>query len=203
MNSLVIVGASGHGKVVADIAGKNGYSDIMFLDDNRAVKLCGGYKVIGECKDAINYRGADFIVAIGNTKIRRSLQTELNEANLHIVSLIHPNAIIASSVKIGIGTVVMAGAVLNPYTEIGKGCIINTCASVDHDCRIGDFVHVSVGAHVAGTVILGDNTWIGAGVTVSNNTEIVSDCMIGAGAVVVNSITECGTYVGVPARKLK
>lgn len=203
MNSLVIVGASGHGKVVADIAEKNGYSDILFLDDNHAVQSCGNYKVVGECKTAINYRGADFIVAIGNAKIRRSIQTELNEANLHIVSLIHPNAVIAPNVKIGIGTVVMAGAVLNPYTDIGKGCIINTCASVDHDCRIGDFVHVSVGAHIAGTVTIGNNTWIGAGATVSNNIEIVSDCMIGAGAVVVNNITECGTYVGVPVRKLK
>ena len=122
---------------------------------------------------------------------------------LHIVSLVHPSAVIAPNVKIGVGTVVMAGAVINPWTKIGQGCIINTCASVDHDCRIGDFVHVSVGAHVAGTVIIGDNTWVGAGATVSNNIEIVEDCMIGAGAVVIADITEHGTYVGVPAKKLK
>lgn len=203
MNNLVIIGASGHGKVVADIAKENGYTNIVFLDDNRAVESCGSYKVVGECKDAFNYKDADFIVAIGNTKIRCRIQSELSEADLHIVSLIHPAAIIASNVKIGIGTVVMAGAVLNPYTEIGQGCIINTCASVDHDCYIGDFVHVSVGSHIAGSVTVQENTWIGAGATISNNIEIVADCMIGAGAVVVENIHESGTYVGVPARLKK
>ena len=80
---------------------------------------------------------------------------------------------------------------------------MNTCASVDHDCCLGDYVHVSVGAHVAGTVIIGNSTWIGAGAVVNNNLHITDSCMIGAGAVVINDIVERGTYVGVPARKLK
>lgn len=203
MNNLVIVGASGHGKVIADIAEKAGYTDIVFLDDNPKAESCGIYKVVGRCKSALSYKNADFIVAIGNTKVRRKIQSELIEMGLHIVSLIHPAAVIAPNVKIGIGTVVMAGAVINPCTEIGQGCIVNTCASVDHDCRIGDYVHVSVGAHVAGTVIIEDNTWVGAGATVSNNVKIVQDCMIGAGAVAVVDIDEPGTYVGVPAKKIK
>lgn len=201
MNNLVIVGASGHGKVIADIAEKVGYSDIVFLDDNLEVESCGNYKVVGGCKSALSYKNADFIVAIGNTKIRRKIQSEFIEMGLHIVSLIHPSAVIASNVKIGVGTVVMAGAVINPCSVIGQGCIINTCASVDHDCRIGDYVHISVGAHVAGTVIIGDNTWVGVGATVSNNIEIVENCMIGAGAVVVKNIVESSTYIGIPARK--
>lgn len=200
MNNLVIVGASGHGKVVADIARKNGYVDIAFLDDNLATGSCGDYQVVGRCKEALRYRNSDFIVAIGNAGVRRKIQTELSEMGLHIVSLIHPAAVIASEVKIGIGTVVMAGAVINPCAEIGHGCIVNTCASVDHDCRIGDYVHVSVGAHVAGTVVIGNNTWIGAGATVSNNIRVVADCMIGAGAVVVGDLEKPGTYIGVPAR---
>lgn len=203
MNNLVIVGASGHGKVIADIAEKVGYTDIVFLDDNPKVESCGIYKVVGGCKSALSYKNSDFIVAIGNTKVRRKIQSELIAMGLHIVSLIHPAAVIAPNVKIGGGTVVMAGAVINPCTEIGQGCIVNTCASVDHDCRIGDYVHVSVGAHVAGTVTIEDNTWIGAGATISNNIEIVADCMIGAGAVVVADIDEPGTYVGVPAKKIK
>lgn len=92
---------------------------------------------------------------------------------------------------------------MNPGAVIGKGCIINTCASVDHDCRVEDFVHVSVGAHVAGTVRIGERTWVGAGATVSNNVRICDDCMIGAGAVVVKDIMERGTYVGVPAERIK
>lgn len=203
MNNLVIVGASGHGKVIADIGEKVGYTDIVFLDDNPTVESCGNYKVVGGCRSALSYKNADFVVAIGNAKIRRKIQSELIDMGLHIVSLVHPSAVIASNVKIGVGTVVMAGAVINPCSVIGQGCIINTCASVDHDCRLGDYVHVSVGAHVAGTVIIGDNTWIGAGATVSNNIEVADECMIGAGAVVIADIREPGTYVGVPAKKLK
>jgi sugar O-acyltransferase (sialic acid O-acetyltransferase NeuD family) len=202
MNNLVIVGASGHGKVIADIAEKIGYTDIVFLDDNLTVKSCGNYVVVGECKEAVSYKNADFVVAIGNTKIRRKIQSELMETGLRIVSLIHPDAVIAINVQIGVGTVVMAGAVVNPCTEIGQGCIINTCASVDHDCHIGDYVHVSIGAHVAGTVTIRSDTWIGAGATISNNLEITSGCMVGVGAVVVNDIKEPGTYVGVPARRM-
>lgn len=202
MNRLVIIGASGHGKVVADIAEKNGYSDICFLDDNRSIKNCGCYRVVGSAGEIEAYHGSDFIVAIGNAKIREKIQRELVLAGENVISLIHPQAVVARTVRIGLGTVVMAGAVINSDAKIGQGCIVNTCASVDHDCEIADFVHVSVGAHVAGTVAVGERSWIGAGAVVSNNIELVSDSIIGAGAVVVNNITEAGTYVGVPARKL-
>ena len=74
---------------------------------------------------------------------------------------------------------------------------------MDHDCIIEDFVHISVGSHVSGTVKIGESTWLGAGVTVSNNINICSGCIIGAGAVVVKNINEVGTYIGVPAKKLK
>lgn len=202
MNRLVIIGSGGHGRVIADIAEKNGYTDILFLDDNPNAKVCAGYAVVGGCGEAASYPDADFIVAIGNARVRRKIQTELAEKGLRTVSLIHPAAVIASHVQIGKGSVVMAGAVVNPYAEIGEGCIINTCASVDHDCRIGDFVHVAVGAHLAGTVTVGEGSWIGAGATVSNNVEIVANCMIGAGAVVLKDITQGGTYVGIPAKVL-
>lgn len=201
MNKLIIVGASGHGKVVADIAKKNGYTDIAFLDDNENCRLCGQYSVIGKCKDALRYRDADFIVAIGNSEIRCKIQAYLLEMHLHVISLVHPQAIIAEHVEIGLGSVVMAGAVINPYVTVGQGCIVNTCASVDHDCVIGNYAHVSVGAHVAGTVEIGDHTWIGVGAIIRNNTKITNNCMIGAGAVVIQDIKETGTYMGVPARR--
>ncbi len=203
MNKLVIIGASGHGKVIADIAENVGYSDIVFLDDSPHAVSCGSYNVVGKCSDAATLAESDFVVAIGNAVIRKKIQTELSNAGLNIVSLIHPSAVVACTATIGEGTVVMAGAVVNPYAKIGRGCIVNTCASVDHDCVIGDFVHISVGAHVAGTVTVGDNTWIGIGASVSNNVSITGGCMIGAGAVVVKDINEPGTYVGVPARGIK
>ena len=198
MKKIVIIGASGHGKVAADIALKCGYTDIVFLDDNISIKNCGRHSGVGS-NDRVEDINGDVIVAIGNSAARRRIQESIEEERLAV--LIHPDAVVAEDVTIGSGTVVMAGTVINPGSMIGRGCIINTCASVDHDCKLGDYVHVAVGAHLAGSVEVGDETWIGAGATVSNNIEICGRCMIGAGAVVVKDIEEAATYLGVPARQ--
>lgn len=200
---LVIIGASGHGKVIADIAKKLDYSEIVFLDDDKTVIECNGYSVVGTTSDVDNYKSYDFIVAIGNSEIRQKIQNHLVNKNMVVATLVHPNAVVGENVVLGKGTVVMAGAVINSCVTIGDGCIINTCASVDHDCTVGDFAHVSVGAHVAGTVTIGENTWIGAGATVINNVNICGGCTIGAGAIVVKDVAELGTYIGVPAKKIK
>lgn len=197
---LTIIGASGHGKVVAEIAALNGYDEIEFLDDNDKITNCGKYPIVGRCSDASNADN-DIFVAIGNACVRKKFMTEL--CDKHFPILIHPNAVVSDDVKIGKGSVVMAGAIINPYVTIGEGVIINTCSSVDHDCVVGDYVHVAVGAHLCGTVHVGESTWIGAGATVSNNVNICGECMIGAGTVVVKDIEEKGTYTGVPAKILK
>lgn len=199
MRRLVIIGASGHGKVIADIALKNRYREIVFLDDNENIHKCGDYPVVGRISE-VKSIDADIIVAIGNASIRKRIQESLDESE--IVTLIHPDAVVAEDVAIGVGTVIMAGSVINSGTKIGRGCIINTCSSVDHDCVVGDYVHISVGAHVAGTCQLGDKTWVGAGATVSNDVNICSGCVIGAGAAVIKSIEKTGTYVGVPVRRI-
>ena len=194
---LIIIGAGGHGRVCANIAELNGYSQIWFLDDNNTDMA------IGKVSDFEQYiNSADFFVAIGNNAIREKITEQLFEKKADIVTLIHPNAVIDKTAKIGNGTVIMAGVVVNNSVVIGDGAIINTCSSVDHDCRIESYTHVSVGAHLAGTVYIGKRTMIGAGATVINNISICEDCMIGAGAVVVEDIKEKGTYVGVPARKI-
>lgn len=195
MNKLIIIGASGHGKVVADIAALNGYKAIVFLDDDDSVKECVGYPVIGKSTEAPD---GEVFVAVGNAETRKRLM-ELYKGRIQPV-LIHPSAVVAESVEVAAGSVVMAGAVINPGARIGKGCIINTSSSVDHDCMVGDYVHISVGAHLSGTVVVGTGTWIGAGAIVSNNVDICADCVIGAGAVVIKDIDESGMYVGVPAR---
>ena len=200
MSSLIIIGASGHGKVVADIAKLCGYENISFLDDNDSIDKCDGYNIVGKTSDYAQF-DCDFFVAIGNQKIRSKIHNQLKNDNKNIVTLIHPSAVVSQNVKIGTGSVVMAGAVINTCASIGEGCIINTCASVDHDNVIGDFVHISVGSHLAGTVTVGDNSWIGIGAVVSNNIDICSNCFIGAGAVVVKNIEEEGTYIGVPAKR--
>lgn len=199
-NALGIVGASGHGKVIADIARQVGYEQIYFFDDNKSVRSCGRYPVIGATNQIIDH-SCDIIIGIGNAAIRERIQKKIEASGGAMVTLIHPSAVIGEDVTLGAGSVVMAGAVINPGCKLGKGCIVNTCSSVDHDCILEDYVHIAIGAHVAGTVHIGNNTWVGAGATIINNINICADCMIGAGAVVCKSIIEEGIYIGVPAKK--
>ena len=202
MNKLLIIGASGHGKVIADIAlATKIYREIVFLDDDENILECRGFSVIGKVSDLGHYVSEyEMVVAIGNAQTRRRIMEQVETAGGTLATLIHPQAVVSKYASIGIGTVVMPGTVINAGATIGKGCIVNTSASVDHDCRIGDYVHVSVGAHLAGTVSIDECTWIGIGAVVSNNIHICGQCMIGAGAVVVSDITVSGTYVGVPAK---
>ncbi len=197
-SKIVMIGASGQGRVCADIARLMGYQEVIFLDDGDAPDAAG------KVSDYPRYlQDADFFVAIGNCAVRRKLQTMLEENGASIATLIHPNAVLAQDVTVGRGTAIMAGAVINPGAKIGCGNIINTCASVDHDCRIGDYIHISVGARICGTVHLEDDSWIGAGAVIIQSLSVCAGCMLGAGAVVVKSITEKGTYLGVPAKKVK
>lgn len=193
---ITIIGASGHGKVCADIARLNGYNKIVFLDDDKSLTHCGEYPVVGTTEKVPS---GDLFVAIGNAEIRKKFCEQYYN---QLVTLIHPSAVIAKDSSIGSGTVIMANTVVNPGSAVGDGCIINTSASIDHDNTIGNYTHISVGAHTAGTVKIGDNVWLGIGAIVSNNINICSDCIIGAGTVVIRNIDEVGTYIGVPARKL-
>lgn len=197
---LTIIGASGHGRVVADIAEKNGYDEIEFFDDDVSIKICGKWPVAGTVQEALDSEN-DVFIAIGKAETREKLM-ECFDCHRFPV-LIHPNAVVADNVEIGEGTVVMAGAVINPGARVGKGVIVNTCSSIDHDCMVGDFVHISVGAHLSGTVTVGKGSWIAVGASVSNNVEICSGVTVGAGAVVIRDINEAGTYVGVPVSRLR
>ena len=201
---LIIIGASGHGKVVADIAIKlNKWQSIVYFDDDDSIKTCMGLQVIGKTVDAIKYKDkAEFFIAIGNNLIRERIYKELENIGIETITLIHPSAIIGNDVEIGLGTVVMAGTVINSSSRIGKACIINTSSSVDHDNLIGDFVHIAPGVRLAGTVKVGNGSWLGIGSVVSNNLSICSNCKIGAGAVVVKDIEESGTYIGVPTKRV-
>ena len=122
-NKLIIIGASGHGKVVADIAIKmNNWQSIAFLDDDESIKVCMDIPVIGKTDDALKYKDeADFFVAIGNNTTRERVQTKLEYEGASIATLIHPNAVIGYQVSVGIGTVIMAGTVINSASTIGKG----------------------------------------------------------------------------------
>lgn len=203
-DKLLIIGASGHGKVVADIALKmNKWKSIAFLDDDESINMCMELEVVGKTADAFTYKDrADFFVAIGNNTSREKIQERFIAKGLNLVKLIHPSAVIGTDVEVGEGTVVMAGVAINSSSRIAKGCIINTSCSLDHDNVIEDYVHISPGANLAGTVKVGKKSWLGIGSVVSNNVNICSGCELGAGAVVVKDIIEPGTYVGVPVRRV-
>lgn len=199
-NRLVIVGAGGHGKVIADIAIKIGYTDIVFIDDN-AIGDCLGYPIVGTCEiiESLNDNKNGFVIAVGNNKSRRRIA---EQHNVNWVSLIHPSAQIGADVKIGVGTVIMANTVLNPCSTVGKHCIINTSSVIEHDNVIGDYVHISPQVALGGTVRIGDGTHIGIGAVVRNNITVCNDCTVGAGAVVIKNITESAMYIGVPAKMM-
>lgn len=199
---VVIIGAGGHGKVVADIALRSGAQVLGFLDDSRAGEQVCGIPVLGKTEDYVNYKEAAFVLAVGNAAVRRRLAERM--AGVRWYTAVHPAACVSPlEVTVGEGSVVMANAVVNPGAVIGSHCIINTAAVVEHDCAVGDFAHISVGAKLGGTVTVGENTWVGIGAAVKNNVSICPDCMIGAGAVAVKDITRPGTYMGVPAREAK
>ncbi|MDH5394510.1 MAG: acetyltransferase [Gammaproteobacteria bacterium] len=203
MKRLAILGASGHGKVVAECAQAAGWNEIVFYDDAwPECKLNGIWNVVGNTDTLFNeisdYDGV--IVGIGNNIARLEKQNELSNKGALLVSVIHPSAVISQSVSMGLGSVVMPMAVINIDSELGRCCIINTAATIDHDCRLGDGVHVSPGANIAGGVVVGNCSWIGIGASVRQLVTIGDSAVIGAGATVVTDIDAHRTVVGIPAK---
>jgi len=200
---LAILGASGHGKVVADCAELCGWESVSFFDDVWPGKQSNGaWSVIGSTECLLT-RLDDFegiFVAIGNNGVRETKLRPLFNEGVTPPVLVHPSAVVSRYAVIGAGSVLLAGAVVNAGCRIGMGAIINTGASVDHDCSLGDAVHVSPGAHLAGEVCLGDRSWMGIGSSVRQMVKIGCDVMVGAGAAVVADIPDACLAIGVPAR---
>lgn len=189
---VIIFGASGHGRVIADIVRANGDEFLGFLDDDITKPSLG---IIADYRKF----DAEFVVGIGNEETRE----RISQYNCKWYTAVHPSAIVSQEAEVGIGSVVMANAVINSGARVGKHCVINTGAIIEHDDRIEDFAHISVGVKLGGNVTVGKGTWVGIGATVNNNLNIRSNCIIGAGAVVVKDIIEQGVYIGLPARRVK
>lgn len=205
MKRLAILGASGHGKVVAEIAQLEGFDEIVFFDDAfPKVKMNGVWKILGNT-DALVSKVAEFsgcIVAIGENSTRLAKTVLLINKKAVLVTLVHPSAVISSYSQIGAGSVVMANAVINPFVTLGKSCIVNTASTIDHDCVIGDGVHVSPGVNIAGSVTVGHRSWLGIGSSVRQCITVGNDTCIGAGAVVISNIGDNVTVVGLPAKEI-
>ena len=206
MKSLAILGASGHGKVVAETAELLGWSSICFFDDAYPKKhKHSKWQVLGNISDLINdhkkYDGVH--VAIGDNKTRQEKILSLKENGISNISIIHPTAVISPSSVIGTGTAVFANVVVNAEVKIGEGAILNTSCSIDHDSVIGDYSHISPHVGVAGHIVLGQRSWLGIGSTVIQCITIGADTVIGAGSVVLQDIPAETIAVGVPCKVIR
>lgn len=207
---LVIWGASGHARVVADAARASGLFEIAgFLDDlqpSRSGTPFDGATVLGgaECLPALRESGITHLIfAFGNGEARLRLSAVAEEHGFALAVVVHPRAVVAPDVRLGAGTFVAAGAVVNPGARIGRNVIVNTSASVDHDCVVEDGVHICPGVRLAGLVTVGRATWLGIGTTVINQIRIGANSLIGGGSVVVRNIPDGVVAYGNPARVVR
>ncbi|MFZ5945146.1 MAG: acetyltransferase [Bacillota bacterium] len=206
MGGLLIIGAGGHGKVVADTAIETGNWDkIAFLDDYFASQSIINIPVVGRLNEAQGFIDSypDLIVAIGKNNIRVNMLKHFEGLGFNITSIIHPSAFISKQAEIARGGVVFANCSINSQAKLGYGCIINTNTSVDHECKLGIGVHLSPGVNLGGSVEIGDYAWLGVGANVINNIRIGSNVIIGSGATVISDIESNVTAVGTPAKAIK
>ncbi|MCD1116488.1 acetyltransferase [Chryseobacterium turcicum] len=194
---MYLYGASGHGKVIAEIAEENNLIIEAFIDQDKSKKQLLDYHIIHEVPNS----NIDVVVSIGNNLIRKSVVDLYQQLNY--IKLFHPKSIISKRVRIEEGTVVMAGATINSEVAIGKHCIINTNASIDHDCIFDNFVHISPNVSIAGNVEIGEGTHIGIGSSIIQGIKIGRWCTIGAGAVIIRDIPDGATVVGNPGKVIR
>lgn len=194
---IYLYGASGHGKVIAEIAEQNDYQINGFIDGDQSKVSLLNYPVL----HAIPSNKIKLVISIGNNSVRKRIVKGLSSYTFE--SLVHPRATLSPRCSLGEGTVVMAGATVNVDTVIGKHCIINTNASIDHDCKVADYVHISPNAALAGGVEVGEGTHIGIGAAVIQGVSIGKWCTIGAGAVIIKDVPDGATVVGNPGRIIK
>lgn len=192
MKNIYIYGASGHGLVVADIAKLCGYEEIIFIDDGE-----NNYPSFEDIKEN-NHIPITF--GVGNNTIRSKLFEKAKNCDFKIVTLIHPNSVISSSVRIGEGTVVMPNVVINSNATVGNAVILNTSSIIEHECTIDDFVHISPNVALAGNVTIGQFSHIGIGSSIIQGKIIGSNCIIGAGSVVVKNINNSKKAYGNPCK---
>jgi sugar O-acyltransferase (sialic acid O-acetyltransferase NeuD family) len=205
---LLIAGAGGHGRVVAEAAlASRAFSSAAFLDDRFPM---GGatieeWPILGSLDqlEELSSTFQAFAAGIGDPALRISLLGRARKSGLRCAPIIHPTASVSTHCSIGEGTVVIAGACINVGVRIGEACIINTGASVDHDCVLAEAVHICPGAHLAGDVQIGPRTWFGIGAVARQGIRIGADAAIGAGAVVIRDVPDNATVAGNPARELE
>lgn len=187
MKTLLILGAGGHGKSVAEAALlRDEWESVVFLDDAwPEVTDALGCKIVGRVADigevAVSCQGA--IAAVGNNAVREQWINLIEQSGIELVSVVHPKAWISPAASVGIGSAVMAGAVVGTVSQVGKGAIINANATVDHDVQMGDLSHIGVGVQLAGGVKIGPRAWLQAGACCGYNVQVAEGELVLPGTV--------------------
>ncbi|MDM1073316.1 acetyltransferase [Empedobacter brevis] len=194
---MYLYGASGHGKVIAEIAEENNIKIEAFIDEDLSKEELLDYPILHQVPD----KQIEAVISIGSNQVRRKIVENNSRFNYKV--LIHPKSAVSKRVTIGVGTVVMAGVSINAEVVIGKHCIVNTNASIDHECLIGDYAHISPSAALAGNVEVGEGTHIGIGSSIIQGIKIGKWCTIGAGAVIIKDIPDYAVVIGNPGKVLK
>lgn len=195
-----LFGASGHCKVIIDIILESKALRIeSIVDHHPKFTTIFDFPVL-DFAAVKSFESKQFIVSIGDNKSRKNVVEIINAIYL---KAIHPRAIVSRFSSVSEGSVVMAGAVINPDSKIGKHCIINTGAIVDHECVIEDYVHISPNASLAGNVTVGEGTFVGIGASIIQGVTIGKWAVIGAGAVILNDVPDYAVVVGIPGKIIK
>lgn len=197
---MYLYGASGHCKVIIDIIMAAKEFEIEgIVDDNPTVDEIFDIPVFNP--DVFRtITGKPFIIAVGNNSIRKRIVEDINAV---YKTAIHPTAVVSHFTEIDIGTVVMAGAIVNADAVIGKHCIINTAAVIEHDCTLGDYVHISPNVALGGAVQIDEGAHIGIGATVLQCIKIGKWATIGAGTVIIDDVPDYAVVVGNPGKIIK
>ena len=175
---LAILGASGHGKVIADTALQAGWTEVVFFDDAWPERTTNGaWAVVGDTNSLLHTLAKfdGVVVGIGNNRIRLAKTRGLQSHGAMLAKVVHPQAVVSDKAKLGAGSVVFAGAVVQVDAQLGEACIVNTNASVDHDCQLADGVHICPGAAVAGLVDVGECSWVGIGASIKQLVHLRRD----------------------------
>lgn len=202
--TLVIIGAGGHGRVVADAARAAGWARLVATDADPA--RCQGELLptipLMLMAEALALSNAAFHIAIGRADAREREAARLGERRL-LATIAHPEASVSPYARLGAGSFIAAQAVVAPGADLGRCCIINHGAVVDHDVAVGDYAHIAPRAVLGGGVRIGQRVLVGAGATVLPGLQVVDGATIGAGAVVCAPLTEPAVVAGVPARRIR
>jgi UDP-perosamine 4-acetyltransferase len=207
--TVVVLGGGGHAKVLISVIRKLPWTIVGYVDPRAVGPVLGVPHAGGDdVLPALLARYPSCAAALGVGKVdvtarRARIQAAAEALGYRFPSFVSPDAVVNIEVELGAGTAVFDGAIVNAGVVTGTTCVVNTNATVEHDCRLGANVHVATGATVSGGVTIGDHTFVGAGAVVIHGVRIAAGCLIGAGAIVTHDLTEPGTYVGRPARRIR